>query len=56
MEWLKAFETDVAKEYYVLPLQHWVHKWTRYMSEEAVWNFIRTLSFVNRLPPERKEV
>lgn len=56
MEWLKAFETDVAKEYYVLPLQHWDYKWTRYLSEDAIWNFIRSLSFINRMPQDKKEV
>ena len=53
--WLDAFETPEAKEFYELPLQHWDYKWTRYVTDEGVWNFFRSISFINRLPAEKKE-
>jgi hypothetical protein len=56
MDWLKAFDSDVAKELYILPLQMWEHKWTRKLDEAGIWNFIRSLSFINRLSPEEKQV
>ena len=56
MEWLKAFDSDVVKELYILPLQKWEHKWVRKLDEPGMWDFIRSLSFINRLTPEEKLV
>lgn len=56
MEWLQAFDSDVAKESYVLPLQHWEYKWTRKLDDKGLWNFVRSLSYINRLSPEEKLV
>jgi hypothetical protein len=56
MEWLKAFDSDVAKEYYILPLQEWEHKWVRKSDEPGIWNHIRSISFINKLSPEEKQV
>jgi len=56
MGWMKAFDTPEAKEFFELPLQHWDYKWTRTITDEGIWNFIRSLSFINRLSPQEKEV
>jgi len=56
MEWLKAFDSDVAKEHYILPLQKWEHKWDRKSDEPGMWNFVRSVSFINKLSPEEKQV
>jgi hypothetical protein len=56
MEWLQAFDSDVARELYVLPLQHWEYQWTRKLDDKGLWNFVRSLSFINRLSPEEKQV
>lgn len=53
---MKAFESDVAKDNYVLPLQQWNHTWTRKLNENGVWNFVRSLSYINRLSPDKKAV
>jgi hypothetical protein len=52
---MKAFDTVEAKEFFELPLQHWDYKWTRYITEEGIWNFLRSISFINRLPADEKE-
>jgi hypothetical protein len=56
MDWVKAFDSELAKEYFAVPLRHWEHQWTRYLTEEGVWNHVRSTSFINRLSPEEKEV
>jgi hypothetical protein len=56
MEWLKAFDSPVAHEKYEVPLQAWEYQWTRWLNEEQIWNFLRSLSFINKLSPEQKQV
>jgi len=56
MNWLKAFDTDVAKEYFDVPLKSWEYKWTRSVTDEGLWNFLRSLSYINKLPPDEKQV
>lgn len=56
MAWLKAFDSDVAKEYYILPLEKWEHKWVNKLDEPGIWNFVRSISFINKLSPEEKQV
>jgi hypothetical protein len=56
MNWLKAFDTDIAKEYFYLPLKSWEYKWTRSITDEGLWNFLRSLSYINRLAPDEKQV
>jgi len=53
---LKAFDSDVAKQNYGLPLQRWEYRWTRKIDEKGVWNFIRSLSFIHGLPSEKKMI
>lgn len=55
MEWLKTFDTYVAKEYYDVPLKSWEYKWNRSVTDEGFWNFLRSLSYINRLPPDEKQ-
>ena len=56
MGWQKAFDSDIAKEYYTLPLQKWEHKWIRKLDEPGIWNMVRSISFINKLSPEEKQV
>jgi len=56
MEWMKAFETPEAEEFYELPLQNWDYPWTRWVTDEGIWNLVRSLSFINRLSAEEKQV
>jgi len=56
LEWEKAFDTDVAKENYLLPLNYWEYKWVRKVADKGVWPLVRSLSFINKLSPEEKEV
>ena len=56
MKWVEAFDTDVAREYYILPLEYWEYKWTMSLSRIQLWNFIRSLSYINKLSDEEKEV
>jgi hypothetical protein len=56
LEWKKAFDTSVALEKFVLPLQQWEHKWTRWVDEQQIWDFLRSLSFIHNLSPEKKQV
>jgi hypothetical protein len=56
LEWLKAFVSPQANEHFHLPLRSWEHKWTRVLSEEEIWNFLRSLSFINRLRTDEKMV
>ena len=56
MKWLEAFDSDVAKEFYVLPLQHWEYTWTRKLDDKGFWNFVSSLSYINRLSPKEKQV
>ena len=56
MGWLKTFDTDVAKEYYDVPLKSWEYKWSRSVTDEGFWNFLRSLSYINRLPLDEKHV
>jgi hypothetical protein len=46
----------VAKENYVLPLNYWEYKWVRKVADNGVWPFLRSLSYINKLSPEEKEV
>jgi hypothetical protein len=39
-----------------LPLEQWDYRWTRKIDQNGVWNLIRSLSYINRLPPEKKEI
>lgn len=56
MKWLEAFDTNVAREYYILPLECWEYKWTMNLDRIQLWNFIRSLSYINKLSDEEKEV
>jgi hypothetical protein len=56
MEWLKAFDSDVAREFYVLPLQIWEHKWVRKIDEKSFWDFLRSLSYINSLSLDERQV
>jgi len=56
MDWLKAFDSDVAKGYYIAPLDYWEYKWTRKIKDTDMWNFVRSLSYINRLSSEEKQV
>ena len=53
---MKAFDSDLAKQDYVLPLQNWHYRWSRKIDEKGVWSFIRSLSYIHALPPEKKEI
>ena len=55
-EWEKAFDSDVARENYVLPLNFWEYKWVRKVADDKVWPLVRSLSYINKLSPEEKEV
>jgi hypothetical protein len=56
MEWLTAFDSSVAHEKYEVPLQAWEYQWTRWLNEEQIWNYLRSVSFINKLSPEQKQV
>jgi hypothetical protein len=56
MSWIQAFDSDIAHQYYVLPLHSWEYKWVRKIEEKDIWNYVRSLSFINQLSPEEKEV
>lgn len=56
MKWLSAFDSDVAKESYILPLHYWEYKWTRKLDDRRFWDFVRSLSYINRLSLKEKQV
>jgi hypothetical protein len=47
---------DVAKEFFDVPLKHWEYKWIRKLTDEGIWNFLRSISFIHNLPADEKAV